>query len=318
MKSYLPLIFFLLSFSVSAQQRVILDADIDSDVDDVEALAMLHTLQKEKEILLLGVIVTSDDPYAATCVSAVNHYYGQANLPIGFLKNQTALKNHSKYTRQLSTEFPHLLKSYEEAEDAVSLYRKLLSQSPDNSVTILSIGHLSSLQALLKSGSDQNSNLSGIALVNQKVNRWICMGGQFPEGKEANFYRPDPQSTVYSLQVFPKPMLFCGWEMGEKVITGGKMLQKNLKPQNPVYRAYQLYNNFAGRPSWDQVAVLALSKKSKKYFDTIKTGYCLVNADGSNSWLFEPDSQQEYLIFKQNNPGVHHSLAKLIDKMVLE
>lgn len=96
MKVIFSLLLFLLTFSLSAQQLVILDADIDSDVDDVEALAMLHTMQKEKEIKLLGVIVTSDDPYAATCVSVVNNYYNQPNMPIGFLKNQAVLKNHSK------------------------------------------------------------------------------------------------------------------------------------------------------------------------------------------------------------------------------
>ena len=99
---YLLSFLFLLAFTVSfAQQRVILDADIDSDVDDAEALAMLHTLHRKKQINFIGVIVTSDDPYAATCVSAINTYYGKPDLPIGFLKNQATLKNHSKYTRQV-------------------------------------------------------------------------------------------------------------------------------------------------------------------------------------------------------------------------
>src|SRR5690606_22601771 len=41
--------------------KVILDTDIDSDVDDVGALAMLHTLADHQVVDLLGVIVTSDD-----------------------------------------------------------------------------------------------------------------------------------------------------------------------------------------------------------------------------------------------------------------
>ena len=43
---------------------MILDADIDSDVDDVAALAMLHHLASKNQIELLAVIVTSDDPFA--------------------------------------------------------------------------------------------------------------------------------------------------------------------------------------------------------------------------------------------------------------
>jgi purine nucleosidase len=143
------------------QYRVILDADIDSDVDDAEALAMVHTLADQRKIDFLGVIVTSDDSYAAVCADAINHYYGRPRLPIGVLKNQPNLRNHSRYTRQVAAEFPHRLKSHEEAADATALYRKLLSRSPDSSVVIITIGHLSNLQHLLQSPGDKYSALSG-------------------------------------------------------------------------------------------------------------------------------------------------------------
>lgn len=74
----------LLSISLFAQMRVIADMDIDSDVDDVAALAMLNNLHKSRNIKLLGVIVTSDDPYAAVC----NRFFNNSGFPIGLLKNQ--------------------------------------------------------------------------------------------------------------------------------------------------------------------------------------------------------------------------------------
>ena len=49
---------------VAARQKVILDTDIDSDVDDAGALAMLLNMHKKGDIDLLGVVTTSDDPYA--------------------------------------------------------------------------------------------------------------------------------------------------------------------------------------------------------------------------------------------------------------
>ena len=55
------------------------------------------------------------------------------------------------------------------AEDAIRLYRKLLTLSPDESVVIVTIGHLSSLQALLQSLPDQISTSNGQKLVNEKV-----------------------------------------------------------------------------------------------------------------------------------------------------
>jgi len=299
-----------------AQNKVILDADIDSDVDDVEALAMLHTLADQKKIDFLGVIVTSDDTYAAECTSAINKYFGRSRLPIGVLKNQQNLRGNSKYTRQIAVEFPHRLKSNEKAQDATALYRKLLSKSPDSSVVIITIGHLTNLQNLLKSNGDKYSALSGKELVNRKVAKWLCMGGQYPEGKEANFYRPDPASTVYCLQEWKKPVIFAGWEVGDKIKTGGDYLKSKLDATSPVYRAYQLYNNFQGRASWDQVVVFLLREEADKYFDTVKTGYCQVYADGSNKWLLDKDSQHEYVQFK---PEVNYEeIARLMDDMAIK
>lgn len=309
-------VYSLLFFNVAGfgQYRVILDTDIDSDVDDVEALAMLHTLTDQKKIKLIGVIVTSDDPYAPLCTSAINKYFGRPRLPIGFLQNQLKLTNHSRYTKQIAAEFPHRLKSAQEAKDATKVYRKLLSKSPDESVVIVTIGHLSSLQALLESGPDKYSSLSGKDLVAEKVVKWLCMGGNFPAGpKEANFYRPDPQSTVYCLRAFPKPIVFAGWEVGIKIKTGGEYLKAKLNPKNPVYRAYQLYNNFEGRASWDQVAVFMLMEEANQYFTTIKDGYCEVYEDGSNKWLTDQDKDQEYIIFK---PGTdYNKIARRMDDL---
>ncbi|HEV7348591.1 nucleoside hydrolase [Telluribacter sp.] len=306
----------LLSFSARSQQyNVILDADIDSDVDDVEALAMVHTLADQKKINFLGVVVTSDDPYAPLCTSAINQYFGRPALPIGYLKNQPAYKVQSKYTRQISEEFPRRLRSYQEAEEAATLYRKLLSESPDGSVVIITIGHLTSLQNLLQSGADKYSPMSGKELVRKKVAKWLCMGGNYPEGKEANFYRPDPASTVYCLQEWEKPVTFVGWDVGNVIKTGGPFLKSKLSADSPVYRAYELYNNFQGRASWDQVAVYLLMEEAGKYFSTVSQGYCHVNEDGSNQWRTDKDSLHEYVVLKPDADV--EAIARSMDKMAI-
>lgn len=305
--------FFCLSATGFSQPRVILDADIDSDVDDVAALAMLHNLASNEKIILAGIIVTSDDPFAPLCVDAINTYFDNSEIPIGFLRKQAGLKNHSRYTRQISEEFPHKLKSYEEAWDAIALYRNILSNSPDRSVIIITIGHLTSLQELLKSAGDSLSPLTGKALAQNKVSKWICMGGMFPSGKEANFYRPDPGSTVYCLQHWKNDVIFCGWEIGKEIISGGKELQDLLSSESPVYRAFQLYNQFAGRPSWDQVAILLLMPSYKSYFESEDGGYCHVNPDGSNSWVPGRKTNQSYIKFKAG--ANREEIARLINNM---
>ncbi|KAA0991962.1 nucleoside hydrolase [Dyadobacter aurulentus] len=274
---------------------VILDTDMDSDVDDVGALAMLHAYERQKKATILGIIVTSDDKYSASCTDAINVWFGRKDIPIG-VSQKDSLREFSKYTRQISGQFPNRFKSNAEAEDGTTVYRRLLSNAPDQSVVIVTIGHLTSLSKLLDSAPDSNSPLSGRDLVRKKVKRWSCMGGQFPEGKEANFYRPDPASTINCLTKWKLPVTFAGWEVGNQIVTGGASFKAHSDPKSPVYKAYALYNGFQGRASWDQIALLEAVEGAETYFTVKKDGHCKVAPDGSNKWIAPADDSQGYLV----------------------
>ncbi|MRH99635.1 nucleoside hydrolase [Kriegella sp. EG-1] len=312
-------ILLFLTICCTAQINVIFDTDIDSDVDDVQALAMLHAYQKLGKIDLIGVVVTSNDSYSYQCVDAINTFYSRPNIPIGFLKQQEKIENFSKYTKQVSVAFPKNLNSINETTESARLYRKLLLQSEDNSVVIVTVGHLTSLQNLLQSEGDDLSPLSGKELVTKKVNKWLCMGGNYPEGKEANFYRPDPLSTLYCITNWEKEVIFCGWEVGNKIITGGAYLKSKLNKSNPVYLGYKLYNNFTGRPAWDQVAVMLLDHETlSNYFDFNSNGYVSLAKDGSNKWNAgeqQPNKKHTIVSLKENvNPDV---IARAMDNLIL-
>ena len=291
--------------------KIILDADIDSDVDDVGALAMLHTLADHQVVEILGVVVTSDDLHAPTCTDAINHYFGRPQLPIGVEKG-IDLREFSKYTKTISGEFAHDLDAYDKAEDATALYRRLLSSQPDSSVVIISIGHLTNIRRLLESKPDEHSDLSGKELIQRKVKFWSCMGGTYPEGKEANFYRPDPESTQIAVKDWPGEVVFAGWELGNRIITGGDYLKKVLSPESPVWRAYQLYNGFAGRPSWDQASILYAIAPDQDYWEVKKGGHVRVEADGSNQWIEGKETNHAYLVEKMAPTEV----AKIIDALM--
>ena len=298
---------------VYSPPKIIIDTDLDSDVDDVGALAMLLNLHKAGDIDLIGVIVTSDDPYAPICAAALNTFYGFPEIPVGFLKDQPVLNNHSRYTKDIANRFPSNMKSWKDAEEAVQLYRELLSGNSNKSVIIVTIGHLSSLQRLLQSEPDRVSPLKGNKLVKKKVIKWICMGGQFPEGKEANFYRPDPQSTNYCIENWKKEVIFCGWEAGNQVITGGEWLKDQLEPDHPVYCAYELYNNFKGRQSWDQLAVLQLIKPTQHFFSFIR-GYCVIHPDGSNNWINDKSGKHRYILISPSTEAI--TIGNYIDSLM--
>lgn len=303
--------------TVSAQASskplsVILDTDMDSDVDDVGALAMLHTYERQKKARILGIIVTSDEQYSAPCTDAINAWFGRKDIPIG-VSQKDSLKSFSKYTRQISQQFATRFKSNADAEDGTAVYRRLLAAEPDHSVVIITIGHLTSLSRLLDSASDAISPLNGRELVTRKVKSWSCMGGQFPEGREANFYRPDPASTVNSLAKWTLPVTFAGWEVGNQIVTGGVPFKAECNPQSPVFRAYELYNGFKGRASWDQVAILEAVEGASPFFLVNKNGHCEVAEDGSNKWLAPTNPNHGYLSIK----GETEKIRQHIDHLML-
>ena len=284
--------------NTSLPVKVIFDTDMDSDVDDVGALSLALNLHNEGVTDLAAVIVTSDDPYAPVCAGTINTFWGFPGIPVGFLAYPPDLNNHSRYTRQLAGEFPSSLSSWEDAENGIKLYRRILEESPDGSVAIVTVGHLSALMGLLRSQPDEISSLSGPELIRRKAVIWICMGGRYPSGKEANFYRPDPYSTRYCIDHWQKEVVLFGWELGNQVITGGEKLKEMINRDHPVYRAYELYNNFAGRASWDQLALLELTRHSGDLFKYVR-GFVRVATDGSNTWDNDSSGNHRYVKFNQ-------------------
>lgn len=272
---------------------VILDTDISSDVDDVGAVAVLHSLADRGEARILAMMVSSKDPWSASCLSALNTYFKRPDIPIGINKG-IGIYDYSKYTKKISNEFKHDTKLDHKAPDAVDLYRKILSAEPDNSVTLISIGYLSNLNHLLK--SYVAGMPSGKDLVKRKVKLLVCMGGQYPQGKEWNFYQ-DPASSKFVIKNWPTKIIFSGFELGENVLSG-----RGLRPlgnDNPVRQAYKLYNNLKDRPSWDLITVLygilGVQGGLKDILLQSPKGTNKLYDDGSNYWQ-AGSGDQTYLI----------------------
>jgi len=293
---------------------VLFDTDLDSDCDDLGALALLHALADRGEARVLAVITTTNDPHAPLCADAVNTWYGRGDIAIGVLdpKGQP-LRRRSRYTKAVADACPHDLASYADAGDAVRVYRRTLAAEPDDSVVLVTVGHLTSLARLLDSGPDAISPLSGPDLVRRKVRLWSCMGGQYPTGKEPNFYRPDPASTVRAVTAWPGRAVFSGAEIGNAIATGARLAET--PAANPVRIGYERYFGRPGqnRASWDQTAVLYAVRGAGVCWDLQATGHCHVNPDGSNAWLPAPDKPHAYLKQKMDPTGV----ARIIEDLMV-
>jgi inosine-uridine nucleoside N-ribohydrolase len=293
---------------------VIFDADIASDVDDVGAVALLHALANRGEAKILAMGVSVKNPWSPLCLAAINTYFKRPEIPLGVVKG-TALIDSSKYAEEIARSFPHALQSAEAAPDAALVYRQALATQPDHSVVIISVGPLTNLRNLLKTGPDRWSPLAGAELVQRKVRAWVCMGGSFPTGREYNLVSDGP-AAAYTVRHWPTPIVFSGFEIGNEILTGPGLRQA--PPSSPIRRAYELYNGLNNRPSWDQTAVLyAIRGLNGGLSDdwSLQSGKCLeVKEDGSDVWKDCRDSRQSCLV-KQAPPA---KIAKAIEALMLE
>ncbi len=291
---------------------VIVDTDMESDVDDIGAMAMVHALADSSEIDLLGVMVCAKNPWSTLCADRINTYFNRAQLPLGQLK-KAGVNRESAYAQKISEAFPGNLKSADEAPDAIELYRKLLAAGEDKSIVILTIGYTTNLRDLLGSPADQHSNLNGKALVEQKVKLWICMGGQFPEGREANI-RWDTEASAEAISAWPTEIIFAGWETGN-MKTGAKL--RDLPQDSPVRRAYEHFGRIPHK-SWDQVAVLYTARglengPSADFWELSEPGAMIINpANGRNTWKADPKGNQRHLIQKASNEEIAQEINSLM------
>ena len=209
----------------------------------------------------------------------------------------------SRYATQIAEEFPGSLESADDAQDAVALYREILAAQPDNSVVIVSIGYKTNLRDLLASASCSHSDLNGHDLVAKKVRVWVCMGGYFPEGREANILW-DASASADAINAWPTEILFSGWEIGRFIYTG--RLLHLLPEDSPVRRSYQLFNNLEPHRSWDQAALLYAARgldngSAADYWDWSAPGRIVIDPEsGHNTWEEDPEGTHRYQIERRN------------------
>jgi inosine-uridine nucleoside N-ribohydrolase len=209
------------------------------------------------------------------------------------------------------------IKTNKDYPSATEVYRRVLAAQPDRSVVVVTVGFLSNLEMLLKSEPDQYSKLSGKDLVAQKVKKWVAMAGGFPEGNEFNVNQ-HAKASAYVFQNWPSPILFSGFEIGVKIMTGNKVATQGTKG-SPVQWAYEYclsnYENkkSLNRNSWDHTAVLCAVRNPEDYFYVIGNGTFICNPDGSNTWNPDKNSNHSFLVHKYP----YQKIAGILDDLML-
>ena len=274
-------------------RNYILDTDIGPDCDDAAALALAVLYARRRGRRLLAVTHCTSSPWGVGAIRRILKWYG-AEAEVGTLKDEGFLSapQTERYNRVLAQE---VSPGEREAEDAAALLRRVLAAQEDGSVEMVGIGPMRNLAHLLASGADGASPLTGRELIARKAARLTVMAGNFTPGCDAPEWNVemDVESARLVAAQWPGEVVWCGWEVGERVIALREPCA--LAAENPVRRAYFLHSGGEGRSSWDLCTVQWAMDGENANYAPSPAGTVDVDERGVTRWTAREGGRHRYL-----------------------
>ena len=287
---------------MSEQVNVLLDLNIDGDCTNLGALSVLHVYANQGKARILATTACFNSPLATGCIKAINTYYGRPDLPVGILHRQNET-HPTPFMKPVNETFRPEHPDGEEAPDSVTVMRRALAEEPDGSVTFVVVGCLASAAALLQSGPDDISPLSGQELCDRKIKRLVAMAGEFPTFNETfgeNNIVVQIPAAQYVTAHFTGELVLSGYEIGIRT-RSLKEFRLHGSDDHPLKMMYVINDGEGfteGNPSWDHTAVMEAVEPGK-YFDLHKPGRIEVTEkEGLTVWHEEEGGKQTYLMPK--------------------
>ncbi len=276
---------------------LIFDTDIGNDVDDVLALAVIHSLQSRGEARLLAVTITKDNRQAAPMIDLLNTFYGRPDIPIGMVRNGKTPEDAAMLRVPVESKkgdgsflYPRRLVNSSAAPEAVEVLRKALAAAADGSVVIAQVGFSTNLARLLASDAE---------LVRRKVKLLSVMFGHFPVGRAEYNVKTDIPAAQKLVNEWPGPIVFSGFEIGEALKFPATSIERDFAwaPNHPVVDSYRAYQKMPyDRQTWDLTSVLYAVRPDGKYFNLSAPGKVTVDDQGVTHFAEEPGGRHRYLI----------------------
>ncbi len=313
MRKTLLLLLLCLAQAVQAGRSIIFETDMGNDVDDAWALDMLHKYADEGKARLLAVMLNKEGVDPCRYVELMNTWYGRPRIPIGHAqrerKSMEVMPNFTTAVANMKAEdgtplYPHTISSLTDTPDAVTLYRRLLSKQKDHSVTIVSVGFSGNLAALLHTGADRYSPLSGRELVARKVASLVVMAGHItdPNYAEYNVVNDIP-SCREVFASWPTEIVVTPFEVGLAAKLPGACLRDDFgwTAHHPVLDGVMAARGkYEDYPTWDMTAVLYAVEGCAGYFTLSLPGTITVTERGCTHYQADSRGHHRYLACDHN------------------
>jgi inosine-uridine nucleoside N-ribohydrolase len=291
----------------AAPVSIVFDTDMGNDVDDVLALALLHSLETRGEAKLLAVTITKDNRYAAPFTALINTWYGRPQIPIGVVTDGVT-KDDGKYLKPVLASFgADDRKTY---PDAVALLRETLKNQPDGSVTIVQVGFSTNLARLLAADGE---------LVKKKVRLLCAMAGNFAQPKPEYNVERDIASAQKLFRDWPGEVAASGFEVGAALRYPGARMATDFAwtDKSPLVEAYRAYKRMPyDEPLWDPSAALYAVRPNGGYFTLSAAGKIEVDGKGATRWLAGAGRQHYLTVNDEQRARVVEAISLLVSEPV--
>lgn len=282
------------------KRAVIFDTDIGPDCDDAGALALLAYYAGKYGVRFLGAVNCTSNPYANGAIKAIGEFCGLGEFPIGQYGKDGFLADGTSYNKPVSEKY---CGKTVEAMSECEFYSEALSTAEDNSVTVIAVGPLSSVAEAIRNDSE---------LFNRKVHSIVIMGGISPSGTEYNI-RCMPEAARTVLGQFKGTIVFCGFEVGEGVLTGFSEEKEN----SPVFDSYKFWTGRKEAPylrdSWDLCTVHYAFEGNCEFYDLSEPISVEIDCDGKNT--FTPSTQSDIycVVQKSSNEEIAEYINRILN-----
>ena len=292
--------------------QIILDTDIGSSTDDLFAMQMLYRYASQGRCGLLGVVVDRMGDTNAAVADLMNNYYGFPTLPLALERNGTYERfcyiNYTPIAQATDSNgnllFAHTYSDYSSLPDGYVLYRRLLANAYDGSVTILLTGIPSTIAHLLTSGPDQYSPLSGVELVRRKVKRLYFMATKLEPDNEQNvsagynrMMHPEAARTLIQLWPDDVDVIISPSAVGNLMDYAPEQVISDIDwtDIHPIKQIYMRFDCNTGQRMWDPMLPLQ-EIEGDSLIALSPRGRISINTDNKVSFTADPDGNFRYQI----------------------
>lgn len=294
---------------------VIIDTDFASDADDVVAVRLAMCFQDMGMLEIRGIALSTTYSRSPLALHALCRQDGYGDIPVAMDTSGNGVQVHTEYV-DVMYEMP---KSRDDYEQPVQMYRRILAES-DTKVNIVTLGFLQNIHGLMDSMPDQYSALTGMELIERKVDTIYIVGGNSTGKPSFNFYWTGEKVVSAAKEVanrFPARVVYLQTDLSDDTFCGQFYRTKDFRQRDLVTRALQANDQSGGIVAWDVFsvwcAVQDMNGNLEQSLLTSERGNQYVSDTGATQWTAS-DTGRHYKMYK-NAEGAYYS--KIMNDMLL-